>query len=115
MKINYFYPEYEVVRQDSRCTRCRLCEEQCANGVHFYDEKHQVMLSEDSRCVNCHRCVATCPTRAIKIVKSDCDLKENANWNSTVMKEIYKQAESGGVLLSSMGTVSYTHLTLPTT
>ena len=87
----------------SRCTRCRLCEEQCANGVHFYDEKHQVMLSEDSRCVNCHRCVATCPTRAIKIVKSDCDLKENANWNSAVMKEIYKQAESGGVLLSSMG------------
>ena len=47
MKINYFYPEYEVVRQDSRCTRCRLCEDQCANGVHFYDEKHQVMLSED--------------------------------------------------------------------
>ena len=38
MKINYFYPEYEVVRQDSRCTRCRLCEDQCANGVHFYDE-----------------------------------------------------------------------------
>ena len=33
--------------------------EQCANGVHFYDEKHQVMLSEDARCVNCHRCVAT--------------------------------------------------------
>ena len=49
MKINYFYPEYEVVRQDSRCTRCRLCEDQCANGVHFYDEKHQVMLSEDAR------------------------------------------------------------------
>ena len=76
---------------------------QCANGVHFYDEEHQVMLSEDARCVNCHRCVATCPTRAIKIVKSDCDLKENANWNSAVMKEIYKQAASGGVLLSSMG------------
>ena len=104
MKINYFYPEYEVVRQDSRCTRCRICEKQCANGVHFYDETHQVMLSEDARCVNCHRCVATCPTRAIKIVKSDCDLKENANWSSSVMKEIYKQAESGGVLLSSMGT-----------
>ena len=56
MKINYFYPEYEVVRQDSRCTRCRICEKQCANGVHFYDETHQVMLSEDARCVNCHPC-----------------------------------------------------------
>ena len=48
MKINYFYPEYEVVRQDSRCTRFRICEKQCANGVHFYDETHQVMLSRTS-------------------------------------------------------------------
>ena len=38
MKINDFYPEYEVVRNDSRCTRCRICEQQCANEVHRYDE-----------------------------------------------------------------------------
>ena len=44
-----------------------------------------------------------CPTRALKIVKSDNTYKENANWSAESMKEIYKQAESGGVLLSSMG------------
>jgi glutamate synthase domain-containing protein 2 len=30
--------------------------------------------------------------------------RENANWNSAAIKSIYKQAGSGGVLLSSMGT-----------
>ena len=103
MKINYFPPEFEVVRNDTRCTRCRICEHQCANGVHTYDAEHHLMLADESKCVDCHRCVATCPTRALKITKNDCAFRENANWDSDTIKEIYKQAGSGGVLLSSMG------------
>ena len=61
------------------------------------------MVSDESRCVNCQRCVSLCPTRALKIVKSDCTFRENANWHDDTIKEIYKQAYSGGVLLSSMG------------
>ena len=61
------------------------------------------MMSDESKCVNCQRCVSLCPTRALKIVKSDCTLRENANWQNDTIKEIYKQAGSGGVLLSSMG------------
>jgi len=61
------------------------------------------MCSDDSKCVNCHRCVALCPTRALKIVKTDHTFKENANWRGSIINEIYKQAESGAVLLSSMG------------
>ena len=61
------------------------------------------MLSDESRCVNCQRCVSLCPTRALKIVKSDCRLRENANWDDGTIREVYKQAGSGGVLLSSMG------------
>ena len=103
MKINYFPPEFEVVRNDTRCTRCRICERQCANGVHTYDAEHRLMLADESKCVDCHRCVATCPTHALKIVKNNCVFRENANWDSDTIKEIYKQAGSGGVLLSSMG------------
>ncbi|MDE6614725.1 MAG: alpha-hydroxy-acid oxidizing protein [Clostridia bacterium] len=103
MAINYIYPVYEVVRNASRCVNCKICEKQCANGVHKYDEKIGMMVADESKCVNCHRCVATCPTRALKIVKSDNTYRENANWSSDAMKEIYKQAESGGVLLSAMG------------
>ena len=101
--IHYFYPEFEVLRNDSRCVRCRVCERQCANQVHRYDEALDLLLSDESKCVDCQRCVSLCPTRALKIVKSDCALRENANWSQDTVKEVYKQADSGGVLLSSMG------------
>ncbi len=99
----YIYPEFEVVRNQNRCISCRVCERQCANEVHRYDTDLGVMLSDETKCVNCQRCVSLCPTHALKIVKSDCRLRENANWSDQTIKEVYKQANSGGVLLSSMG------------
>lgn len=103
MDIQWVYPEFEVIRNDTRCTRCQVCVRQCANEVHRYEKEFNIMLSDESRCVNCQRCVSLCPTRALKIVKSNCELRENANWNQDTVREIYRQAESGGVLLSSMG------------
>ncbi len=103
MGIEFLYPEFEVVRNESRCTLCRVCERQCANEVHHFDGEHKLMRSDETKCVNCQRCVSMCPTRALKIVKSDCTLRENANWRGDTIREIYKQANSGGVLLSSMG------------
>lgn len=103
MKINLFYPDYEVVRNKEKCTNCRICENQCANDVHTYNEKLKKMEEDSRKCVNCHRCVATCPLMALKIVKTDQDFKTNANWSKNAIEEIFKQAESGGVLLSSMG------------
>lgn len=103
MGIEYIYPEFEVIRNTTRCIGCRVCERQCANLVHSYDEELGCMTADESKCVNCQRCVALCPTRALKIVKSDCAFRENANWQQDTIKEIYKQAGSGGVLLSSMG------------
>lgn len=103
MGIEYIYPTFEVVRNQNRCITCRVCERQCANEVHRYDADGKVMISDDEKCVDCQRCVALCPTHALKIVKSDCAFRENANWSNDTIKEIYKQASSGGVLLSSMG------------
>ena len=92
-----------MIRNEDRCIQCRVCERQCANEVHRYDGDLQKMFSDETKCVDCQRCVSLCPTRALKIVKSDCALRENANWDSDTIKEVYKQAGSGGVLLSSMG------------
>ena len=103
MAVSFIYPEFEVVRNDARCIRCKVCQRQCANEVHYYDEEGKHMLADESKCVNCQRCVSLCPTRALKIVKSDCRLRENANWQDETIKEIYKPADCGGVLLSSMG------------
>ena len=103
MGVEFINPEFEVVRNDSRCIACRVCERQCANEVHTFDPDRGLMLSDETKCVNCQRCVSLCPTRAIKIVKNSCTLRENANWGNETIKELYKQANSGGVLLSSMG------------
>jgi NAD-dependent dihydropyrimidine dehydrogenase PreA subunit len=103
MAINYFAPQYEVVRDEKRCIKCRVCERQCANEVHAYDEELDCMTADEQNCVNCHRCVTLCPTRALRIRKYPLEFRENANWTGQAITEIYKQAESGGVLLSSMG------------
>ncbi len=103
MGIDYIYPQFEVIRREERCTNCRICERQCANGVHRFDAERQIMVSDESKCVNCQRCVCFCPTHALKIQKSSCALRENDNWDEDTVKELYRQAGSGGVLLSSMG------------
>jgi glutamate synthase domain-containing protein 2 len=103
MAIDFLYPEYEVVRNYDRCIACRACERQCANEVHLYDVDFEKMTSDESKCVNCHRCVSLCPIRALKIIKTDHTFKHNANWTGEVISEIYRQAGTGGALLSSMG------------
>ena len=103
MGINYLYPQYEIHRDPMRCIKCRVCERQCANEVHHYDEELDVMIADEASCVDCQRCVSMCPTRALKIVKTDNTFKENANWKQDTIEEVYRQASTGGVLLSSMG------------
>ena len=104
MSITMYSPDFEVIRNESRCITCRVCERQCANEVHKYNPVTGMMISDETKCVNCHRCVCLCPTHALKIVKNECTIRENANWQNQTVREIYKQAQSGGVLLSSMGT-----------
>ena len=93
MNEGFFYPEYEVIRNLAKCTLCRICTKQCANGVHIYDAKNKRMLADDGKCVNCQRCVAFCPTRALKIIKSENTMKVSSNWSS-----------------DAITAVSYTHL-----
>jgi len=103
MPVKYLYPDYEITRNYDKCICCRACERQCANEAHEFLSDLNKMTCDDAKCVNCHRCVSLCPTRALKIMKSGNTYKENINWNEKTINEIYRQADSGGVLLSSMG------------
>ncbi|MBM7582381.1 glutamate synthase domain-containing protein 2 [Caldicoprobacter guelmensis] len=103
MAISLLTPEFIIERNDARCIRCQVCVRQCANLAHIYDEEEDRVLADDSKCVNCHRCVTLCPTKAITIRKNPLEFKENANWTATAIREIYKQAETGGILLTGMG------------
>ncbi|MCM1523470.1 MAG: glutamate synthase-related protein [Ruminococcus sp.] len=103
MSVNFFPAEFEVLRNTDKCIKCRACERQCSNEVHFYDPDYDKMLTRDSQCVDCQRCVCICPTGAIKITPSQNDFKKSANYTKQLMIENYRQAETGAVLLSSMG------------
>ncbi len=102
--MNYMTPDFIVERDIKKCINCRVCERQCANEVHTYDAEEDMMMAEDVKCVNCHRCVLLCPTRALNIRKHPLEFKHNPNWTGTSIKEIYKQAATGGILFTSMCT-----------
>ncbi len=104
MSVNYFPAEFEIIRNYDKCISCRVCERQCANEVHYYDSDFGRMLAHDEKCVDCQRCVTLCPTNALKIVQNENSFRKSANYTQQLMIENYRQAESGGVLLSSMGT-----------
>lgn len=97
------FSEFEIIRNNTRCTNCRICERECANQVHYFHEAGKRMEHKEENCVNCQRCVLFCPFHALKIVKNENTYRENNHWSAQTMKEIYRQADSGGVLLSSMG------------
>ena len=62
-----------------------------------------MMISDSQQCVDCQRCVCICPTGALKIVDNPNKFRNNSNWSQQIMTEVYKQAETGGILLSAMG------------
>ncbi len=103
--MSYVYADYEIVRDEKRCIGCKACIKQCYNGVHSIvkTDKGEFIVADETKCVACHRCVCFCPTRALKVVKTDLSFKNGANFKETEIKEIFKQAATGGVLLSSMG------------
>ena len=101
--LNYFQPLFDVIRDKDRCIKCQACARQCSNEVHRYDADLDMMISDSQQCVDCQRCVCICPTGALKIVDNPNKFRNNSNWSQQIMTEVYKQAETGGVLLSAMG------------
>ena len=104
MTISYLIDDHEIVRDDTRCIQCQVCARQCANNVHSYDEDCEKMNSDGGACAACQRCVTLCPTNALSVRRRSTDFRENFNWTAGVQTNIVKQAETGGVLLSGMGT-----------
>ena len=101
LKLNQ--SEFEINRDNDKCISCQVCVRQCSNDVHEYDEDEDNILSDNSKCVGCHRCETLCPTGSIKIKQRESEFKSNANWTPEHLKNIYKQAQTGGVILTGMG------------
>jgi len=100
---SYITPDFIVERDEDKCIQCQVCERQCTYETHEYLPEEDVMVSDSTKCVGCHRCETFCPTNAITIRTSKSEYRPNANWTNGIISDIYKQAESGGVLLTGMG------------
>lgn len=97
------YPEYKVERDQSRCIRCLVCVRQCPYEATFYDPSLGLVYNRHENCVNCKRCGALCPTDCIEIRRWGDGFRKNDNWRPKVIRAIYKQADTGGVLLTGLG------------
>ncbi len=100
---NKNYHDFEVDRDKDKCIQCQVCVRQCSYNVHTYDAADDEVWADNTKCVGCHRCEALCPTDAILIRKKQSDFRDNALWTPWHIKNIYKQADTGGVLLTGMG------------
>lgn len=96
-------PEFVVERDDYKCIRCRVCERQCSFEAHGYDAEDDRMTEDELKCVGCQRCVEYCPTRALIVRPSPSTIRPHANWTYRQIKDIDKQAETGGMLLTGAG------------
>lgn len=104
MSFSYRTPRYQIVRDLNRCIECGICVRQCANEAHTLDPATGKLGADDAKCVNCHRCVLMCPTRALVIRDYPLTTRPNDNWTQRAIDEIQMQADTGGILLSAMGT-----------
>lgn len=98
--LDYIQPEFHVEIDRERCSKCGRCVKECGWGVYEFDGQP---LPDDAKCRACHRCVNFCPNHCITIKKSEMAYRDNANWAPSHRKTIWKQAATGGVMLTSMG------------
>jgi len=101
--INKNYHEFHIDRDKDLCINCQVCVRQCSYEAHFWDKARNKVMHDSSKCIGCHRCEALCPTSAIHIQKKPSDFRANASWRPVFIENIYKQADTGGVLLAGMG------------
>jgi len=104
--ISQHFHDFIVERDRERCINCEVCVRQCSYEVHFWDDVRQRVAHDSTKCVGCHRCAALCPTACLTIRRNPAQFRENAVWTSYYLKNAFKQADTGGVLLSGMGSPS---------
>ncbi|MDP6612452.1 MAG: glutamate synthase-related protein [Candidatus Hydrothermarchaeota archaeon] len=113
--MNSFPPEFRVTVDMQRCTGCLRCTLECPFGVHVYlkeefkesgenkERRKHFIVRNHENCVACQRCVYTCPVKVINIEKRSQAFSPHPIWTQKTIKDIKLQANTGGVILASMG------------
>lgn len=96
--------DFIIERDLKRCIKCQACVRLCVNDVHFSEENSGEIISDDVKCVGCHFCEELCPTRALVVRHNPSETRKNASWSKEYISRIIRQSESGGIILTGMGT-----------
>lgn len=94
-------PEFLAKIDPVKCIRCKRCIQNCGWGV--YSWGGDKVLIDTFKCVKCLRCYHYCPEEAITIEDNPVRYRSNANWGFYNIRNIKKQAETGGIPLTGMG------------
>ncbi|MFQ5441604.1 MAG: glutamate synthase-related protein [Thermodesulfobacteriota bacterium] len=108
-------PEYLATIDREKCIRCKRCIRNC--GWSVYSWGGDKVNIDTGKCVRCLRCYHYCPTEAIEILENQTRFKPNAYWGYHNIRNLKRQAETGGMPLTGMGsdlpyTILFDHLLL---
>lgn len=95
--------EFAADRDYDRCIKCEVCIRQCSFDVHYRDEQDEVIRHRPEMCVGCQRCSVLCPTHALTIRTNPANYRAHGSWSGEYVKDINRQAETGGVVLTGSG------------
>ncbi|MCZ7661549.1 MAG: glutamate synthase-related protein [Thermoleophilia bacterium] len=101
-EMTFTRPEFRVRIDRETCIKCGRCVHQCGWGVYVLDDEGRPR-PDHAKCAACHRCVTFCPADAITIEKNPLAYKESDSLSAAHRKAVWRQAETGGVLLTGMG------------
>lgn len=90
------------IRKDELCISCLRCAKECSFGA-ITVGKDNALVFHHEKCTDCQRCVSLCPRGAIYITEYENRYRGNSVFKQDDIDEILLQADTGGVLLSSMG------------
>ena len=100
MSTQLVQPEFRVRIDNDVCHKCGRCVQQCGWDVYTFNERP---MPGPRQLRACHRCVTYCPAGAITIERSPLAYRENPSWTPALRRAAWRQAETGGVLLTGMG------------
>lgn len=103
MALTLLHPEFLVTRNEELCIECGVCTRQCSYDAQLIDPEDGSVSTDCSKCVGCQRCVTLCPTGALTVVERELTGRSHPNWTLITQRNIHRQAESGGMLLTGMG------------
>jgi glutamate synthase domain-containing protein 2 len=96
-------PEFIVTRDRDLCIECGVCTRQCSYDAQRIDAEDGKVSTDCHKCVGCLRCATLCPTGALQITQRQLSGRDHPNWTTATQRAIHRQAESGGMLLTGMG------------